>query len=61
MLLATILLWALNLSVTKYILTHGLGPLPYATVRYADPVTVAIARASSAGTSRATSSPASRS
>ena len=34
MLLATILLWALNLSVTKYILTHGLGPLPYATVRY---------------------------
>ena len=35
MLLATILLWALNLSVTKYILSHGLGPLPYATVRYA--------------------------
>lgn len=34
MLLATILLWALNLSVTKYILTHGLLPLPYATVRY---------------------------
>ncbi len=35
MLLATVLLWALNLSVTKYILTHGLAPLPYATVRYA--------------------------
>ena len=35
MLLATILLWALNLSVTKYILSHGLLPLPYATVRYA--------------------------
>lgn len=34
MLLTTVLLWALNLSVTKYILTHGLGPLPYATVRY---------------------------
>jgi drug/metabolite transporter (DMT)-like permease len=34
MLLATVLLWALNLSVTKYILTHGLGPLPYANVRY---------------------------
>jgi drug/metabolite transporter (DMT)-like permease len=34
MLLATVLLWALNLSVTKYILTHGLQPLPYATVRY---------------------------
>jgi drug/metabolite transporter (DMT)-like permease len=35
MLLATVLLWALNLSVTKYVLTHGLLPLPYATVRYA--------------------------
>jgi drug/metabolite transporter (DMT)-like permease len=34
MLLTTVLLWALNLSVTKYILTHGLEPLPYATVRY---------------------------
>jgi drug/metabolite transporter (DMT)-like permease len=34
MLLTTILLWALNLSVTKYILTHGLHPLPYASVRY---------------------------
>ena len=35
MLLATILLWALNLSVTKYILDHGLEPLSYATIRYA--------------------------
>ena len=34
MLLTTVLLWALNLSVTKYILTHGLPPLPYASVRY---------------------------
>jgi drug/metabolite transporter (DMT)-like permease len=34
MLLATVLLWALNLSVTKYILTHGFLPLPYAAVRY---------------------------
>jgi drug/metabolite transporter (DMT)-like permease len=34
MLLATILLWALNLSVTRYILTHGLLPLSYASVRY---------------------------
>ena len=34
MLSTTILLWALNLSVTKYILTHGFLPLPYATVRY---------------------------
>jgi drug/metabolite transporter (DMT)-like permease len=35
MLLTTILLWSLNLSVTKYILEHGLEPLSYATVRYA--------------------------
>jgi drug/metabolite transporter (DMT)-like permease len=35
MLLATILLWSLNLSVTKYILGEGLAPLSYATVRYA--------------------------
>src|SRR5438105_12088204 len=34
MLLATVLLWALNLSVTRYILTHGFQPLSYATVRY---------------------------
>jgi len=34
MLLAVVLLWALNLSVTKYILTHGFQPLSYATVRY---------------------------
>lgn len=34
MLLTTVLLWALNLSVTKYVLTHGLHPLSYATVRY---------------------------
>ncbi len=34
MLLATILLWALNLSVTKVILDHGLEPLSYATIRY---------------------------
>ncbi len=35
MLLATVVLWALNVSVTKYILEHGLEPLSYATVRYA--------------------------
>ena len=34
MLLATVLLWALNLSVTKFILDEGLAPLSYATVRY---------------------------
>ena len=34
MLLATVLLWALNLTVTRYILTHGFEPLAYATFRY---------------------------
>jgi drug/metabolite transporter (DMT)-like permease len=34
MLLGAILLWSLNLTVTRYVLTHGLGPLSYATVRY---------------------------
>ena len=28
------MLWALNLTVTRYILTHGFEPLAYATVRY---------------------------
>ena len=35
MLLTTVVLWALNLSVTKYILEQGLEPFSYATVRYA--------------------------
>lgn len=35
MLLTTILLWALNLSVTKYVLENGLEPLSYASLRYA--------------------------
>lgn len=34
MLLATVALWALNLTVTRYILTHGFEPLAYASVRY---------------------------
>ena len=34
MLLVTIGLWSLNLTVTRYILTHGLEPLTYSTVRY---------------------------
>ena len=32
--LVTVLLWALNLTMTRYILTHGFEPLAYATVRY---------------------------
>jgi drug/metabolite transporter, DME family len=34
MLLVTVVLWALNLTVTRYILTHGFQPLAYATYRY---------------------------
>src|SRR5215210_1930670 len=34
MLLATVLLWALNLTVSRYILLHGFQPLSYATIRY---------------------------
>ena len=34
MVLGTVLLWALNVTVTRYVLTHGFEPLAYATVRY---------------------------
>jgi drug/metabolite transporter (DMT)-like permease len=34
MLLGTVLLWALNVTVTRYVVTHGLEPLAYGTVRY---------------------------
>jgi drug/metabolite transporter (DMT)-like permease len=34
MLLGTVLLWALNATVTRYVLTHGFRPLSYATIRY---------------------------
>ena len=34
MLLSAIVLWALNLTVSRYVLTHGLQPLAYSTVRY---------------------------
>ena len=42
MLLLTVVLWALNLTVTRYILTHGFEPLAYATVRYGLAVAVFI-------------------
>ena len=35
MLLGVVLLWALNSTVTRYVLTHGFHPLAYATIRYA--------------------------
>ena len=34
MLLGTVTLWALNFSVSKYILDHGFHPLSYSAVRY---------------------------
>src|SRR6201984_2426404 len=35
MLLGTVLLWALNVTVTRYVVTHGFRPLAYGTIRYA--------------------------
>ena len=35
MLLATVSLWALNFTVSKYILDHGFRPLAYSSIRYA--------------------------
>jgi len=45
MLLVTVVLWALNLTVTRYILQHGFQPLAYAVVRYglASAIFIAIA------------------
>ena len=34
MLIGTVLLWALNATVSKYLLTHGWQPLAYGTIRY---------------------------
>jgi drug/metabolite transporter (DMT)-like permease len=34
MLLATVTLWALNFTVSKYILEHGFRPLSYSSIRY---------------------------
>jgi drug/metabolite transporter (DMT)-like permease len=43
MLLTTIGLWSLNLTVSRYILTHGFQPLAYASVRYGLAVLVFVA------------------
>jgi drug/metabolite transporter (DMT)-like permease len=56
MLLVIVVLWALNLTVSRYILLHGFEPLSYATVRYGFAAaiflvlarTVAVARADAA-------------
>jgi drug/metabolite transporter (DMT)-like permease len=40
MLFGTVLLWALNTTVTRYVLTHGFHPLAYGTTRYAAATTL---------------------
>jgi len=45
MLLSTIVLWSLNLTVSRYILTHGFQPLAYASVRYSFAAAVAVSLA----------------
>jgi drug/metabolite transporter (DMT)-like permease len=34
MLLLTVVIWALNITVTRYVLTHGFEPLAYSAVRF---------------------------
>jgi drug/metabolite transporter (DMT)-like permease len=43
MLLATTLLWALNFTVSKYILENGLRPLAYSAVRYSAAAVIFVA------------------
>ena len=43
MLLTTIVLWALNLTASRYILTHGFQPLAYSTLRYATAAAIFVA------------------
>jgi drug/metabolite transporter (DMT)-like permease len=35
MLLVTVSIWAFNFTVTRYVLTHGFGPLAYGSLRFA--------------------------
>jgi drug/metabolite transporter (DMT)-like permease len=34
MLALTVLIWAFNITVTRYVLTHGFRPLAYGAIRY---------------------------
>ena len=43
MLIATIVIWAFNITVTKYVLTHGFQPLAYGAIRYAAAAILAVA------------------
>jgi drug/metabolite transporter (DMT)-like permease len=40
---ATILIWAFNVTVTRYVLTHGFKPLAYGSVRYGAAAVLAVA------------------
>ena len=39
---ATILIWAFNVTVTKYVLTHGFQPLAYGAIRYGAAAVLAV-------------------
>lgn len=43
MLLSTVVLWALNLTASRYVLTHGFQPLAYSTLRYATAAAIFLA------------------
>ena len=40
---ATVLIWAFNVTVTRYVLTHGFQPLAYGALRYAAAAVLAVA------------------
>jgi drug/metabolite transporter (DMT)-like permease len=40
---ATVLIWAFNVTVTRYVLTHGFKPLAYGSVRYGAAALLAVA------------------
>ncbi len=39
---ATVLIWAFNVTVTRYVLTHGFQPLAYGALRYAAAAVLAV-------------------
>jgi drug/metabolite transporter (DMT)-like permease len=43
MLLTTVVLWALNLTASRYVLTHGFRPLAYSTLRYSTAAAIFVA------------------
>lgn len=45
MLVATIVIWSFNITVTKYVLTHGFQPLAYGAIRYGAAAILAVVTA----------------